>query len=269
MSTTTDSCLRDVLLDLLTPWNFIRVSLGELPPTIFNLLRQRDLATLLSPSRLQDAWFGRFWGKISPAVRLNAERNVVPLLRGRVAGGAVLADGDEGGSEPVSGTVIEIGPGSGMWVSLFSDKYLRPSPPSSSGAAVAADSGGDGDDANSSGLRRRGAAAEAEGQVTRVFGVEPNADLHGALSAKVHEAGLDGTYQIVPVGIEDLASSGRVQKESVDCVVSVLCLCGIPEPEKNIRELYSYLKPGGRWYVYEHVKCVKSQGWFMGAYQGT
>ena len=60
----------------------------------------------------------------------------------------------------------------------------------------------------------------------------------------------------VPVG--KLSSVTRyeetgVQKGSVDAIVSLLCLCSIPEPDRNIKELHSYLKPGGRWYLYEHV----------------
>lgn len=52
----------------------------------------------------------------------------------------------------------------------------------------------------------------------------------------IHELGdvkVDGTDK--PIG-----------KESVDCIVSILCLCSIPEPEKNITKLYELLKKGGR-----------------------
>jgi hypothetical protein len=48
----------------------------------------------------------------------------------------------------------------------------------------------------------------------------------------------------------------------------VMCLCSIPEPRRNMAQLYGYLKPGGRWYVYEHVKCFREQGWGMRLYQG-
>lgn len=76
-------------------------------------------------------------------------------------------------------------------------------------------------------------------------------------------------YEIVPVGIESIADpskwDGKIEDGSVDCIVSVLCLCGIPEPEKNIKALYKSLKKGGRWYVYEHVK-LKNNVW-LGLYQ--
>ena len=80
---------------------------------------------------------------------------------------------------------------------------------------------------------------------------------------------MEDIYQIAPVGIEDLDNpkkwDGHIEKGSVDCIVSILCLCSIPEPQKNMKELHSYLKEGGRWYVYEHVKCDHSL--FMRAYQ--
>ncbi len=72
----------------------------------------------------------------------------------------------------------------------------------------------------------------------------------------------------MPLGIEDLAASGAVALQSVDCVVTIMCLCSIPEPRHNMAQLYGYLKPGGRWYVYEHVKCFRAQGLGMQLYQG-
>ncbi|KAG4218079.1 hypothetical protein PC116_g33441, partial [Phytophthora cactorum] len=121
-------------------------------------------------------------------------------------------------------------------------------------------------------VRRRNVegSAAVDGVITRVYGVEPNRDQHPALRRAIAKAGLEDVYRIVPVGIEDLDDAtkwdGRVEKGSVDCIVSILCLCSIPDPEKNIGELYQYLKKGGRWYVYEHVRCEHS--WYMRAYQG-
>lgn len=257
MSTAPPS-LREILLGLLDPWLFLGSALSHLPATLL-----RDPAALLSPARLQSAWFGAFWARAGLCVRASAEARVVPLLQGRWRSGRVVSD-ESDVDPPVAGTVVEIGPGAGMWVSLFSDRYLQSS--SGGGACDGEGAQGGGGDDPDSGVRRRGAAAP--GGVTKVFGVEPNADMHGMLGERIREAGLEGVYEIVPVGIEDLASSGRVQLESVDCIVSILCLCGIPDPEWNIKELYRYLKPGGRWYVYEHVKSAPAQGWAMRVYQG-
>lgn len=143
----------------------------------------------------------------------------------------------------VVGTVLEVGPGSGNWVSQFSDRGLT-------------DDNNDNDQQG-----RRG--------VTRVIGVEPNVGLHPALRASIAEAGLQDVYEILPIGIEGLEATGRVQRESVDCVVSILCLCGVPDPRRTIKELYGYLKPGGKFFVFEHVKCSPSRsGRAISVYQG-
>jgi SAM-dependent methyltransferase len=209
-------------------------------------------------SSRRSAWFGEFWAWAGPLVREGGEANVVPLLEGRVQGGCILEEPPRQGAG-VGGTVIEIGPGSGQWVSLFSDRYLV-SPP-------AKDSTSTGTDKVQGEVRSRGEVAGRR-KVTRVFGIEPNAGVHGLLKEKIAAAGLQDVYEIVPVGIEALESARRVEKESVDCIVSILCLCSIPSPQRNMKELYGYLKPGGRWFVYEHVKCSAKGGRLMGYYQG-
>jgi SAM-dependent methyltransferase len=100
---------------------------------------------------------------------------------------------------------------------------------------------------------------------TTVYGVEPNPISAATLSRRIDELGMQGRYEVLPYGIEDLKTKANIQPGSVDCIVTVQCLCSIPEPDKNIRLLYEYLKPGGRWYVYEHVKA--EDGLFMPAYQ--
>lgn len=227
----------DLVRGLLEPWIFITLSLSYLPGTILDLIRNADFSTFSSWDKFSFAWFGRFWTWAGPQVRSNGEARVSPLLQGRVRSGKIVpaADAVQPG---VGGTVIEIGPGSGMWVNIFGDKYI--------GASVG------------NGERTR---------VDKVYGIEPNPAHHAALAKRAEDAGLDGRYEVVPVGIEDITRLGLIPKESVDAIVTVLCLCSIPEPEKNIRELYTYLKPGGRWFAYEHVVAFKSQGVLMGIYQ--
>lgn len=101
--------------------------------------------------------------------------------------------------------------------------------------------------------------------VERVYGVEPNAASLKVLRGTVEKEGVGEKYVVVPAGIED---AGRwVERGSVDCVVTVLCMCGIPEPDRIAKEVYGYLKPGGRWYVFEHVRA-DGVGWWMSLYQG-
>lgn len=218
------SHLREIFLFLIDPWLFMLQSLSYLPRTILTLLITLDFPVLLSPKRFQAAWFGRFWADAGPGVRETGEARVIPLLEGRVRDGRVLssppvsehkADSNNGG---IRGVVLEVGPGSGLWASVFAHPSL------------------------------------AQG-ITKIYGVEPNAAHHVELRQRIAAAGLGDKYEVVPCGIEDLAASGRVEKGSVDCVVSILCMCSIPEPEKHAKQLFGYLKDGGRWFVYEHVRC--------------
>lgn len=235
--------LKEIALFLVDPWLFMLQSLTYLPSTILRLLVTGNFSALISPSRLQSAWFGSFWSVAGPGVRETGEARVVPLLKGRVKHGKVLTPDEkssEGGSDScgqsracLRGTVLEVGPGTGMWVSLFADPQLT---------------------------------------ITKIYGVEPNQDVHYELKQRVIAAGLGDRYEIVPWGIEELAMLGDIAPGSLDCIVSVLCLCSIPEPEKNIRELFQYLKPGGTWFVYEHVRCeskmLRKSGFSMRWYQG-
>lgn len=234
----------DVLHGLLEPIMFLGLSAAYLPSTILSIIRAQDWGAFASFDRFSYIWFANLWRFAGPVVREGAEARVVPLLQGRVRAGAIVKSDDIDAVLPagVGGTVIEIGPGSGMWVSIFSDKYVV-------------------DNAGSK------ATGGYRSRVEKVYGVEPNADHHAALRQRARDAGLDGRYEVVPVGVEDIGPSGLIAKGSVDAIVTVMCLCSIPEPEKNIRELYTYLKPGGRWFVYEHVKCHRSQGAFMAVYQ--
>jgi len=275
---------------LLNPWVFMSLSASFLSQTVRNLFKTYgflgSIPILLSPSRFKDAWFGEFWGWAGPNVRERGGPNVLALLDGRTTGGRVVEQPTGPG---IGGVVIEIGAASGLWVEIFSDRHMY-----EDDTAVeeekAARAGGVGgwkapSSSSSSMLRERGQAGNtkkkrantARTEITHVYGVEPNPAHHPALWRSAESAGLRDVYEIVPVGIEDLNSSGEkvgrkekkwsgnIEPNSVDCIVSVLCLCSIPEPERHTRELYKLLRPGGRWYVYEHVK--HENDWFMRIYQ--
>lgn len=241
--------LKEICLFLLDPWFFMFQSLTYLPPTVFRFLLAGNFHALISPSRLRSAWFGAFWSVAGPGVRETGEARVLPLLEGRVKHGKILSPHAENNtnssvqdhgvktSPRLRGTVLEVGPGTGMWVSVFTDTQLTTTAP-----------------------------------ITKIYGVEPNNDVHYELRRRVLAAGLSDRYEIVPRGIEELATSGEIAPGSLDCIVSVLCLCSIPEPEKTIRQLFELLKPGGTWFVYEHVRCeskmLRKSGNFMRWYQG-
>ena len=93
-------------------------------------------------------------------------------------------------------------------------------------------------------------------KINRIYGVEPNVDLHAALRNNIKKNGLSDVYTLVPCGLEDsekLAEYG-VQPGSMDTVMSVQVLCSVPEPAASATALYRLLKPGGQMIVYEHVR---------------
>ncbi|KAF2863110.1 S-adenosyl-L-methionine-dependent methyltransferase [Piedraia hortae CBS 480.64] len=101
--------------------------------------------------------------------------------------------------------------------------------------------------------------------VTKIYGVEPNRDMHAQLRESAAKAGLADVYQILPCGAQELGSAG-IQPGTIDTIVTVQTLCSIPHSQQVIKELYPYLKPGGKWIVYEHVR-TKYQEQFVALWQ--
>jgi SAM-dependent methyltransferase len=223
------------------------ISFRHIPATIKGLIREKNYGALLSPTRFEEALFGTFWATVGPNVKLNVEQNAIALFEGRVKAGVIH---DEVVSTPISGTVLEVGAGSGMYADIFA--RFREN----------ADSAHD-----TESLRHRKTTG---GHITKMYGVEPNPISAKALAQRVKDLGMDDIYNVVPVGIESVddpsAWNGKIEPGSVDCIVCILCLCSIPDPEKNIKHLYSLLKPGGRWYAYEHVKVWRG-GPLLSLYQ--
>ncbi|TVY62916.1 hypothetical protein LSUE1_G007962, partial [Lachnellula suecica] len=159
----------DVLQHLMEPIRFMALAGTYIPSTIYSLLTCHQYSDLRSPSGFKDAWFARFWSTYGPLIRADRAPQVAPLFT------------------HLHGVVLDIGPGSGEWLSLFPKDH-----------------------------------------VTKIYGVEPNRDHHAALRKQIERCGLEGVYEIVPVGIEDLGRGRWVKEETVDGVVTVLCLCSVP-----------------------------------------
>jgi SAM-dependent methyltransferase len=236
--------LNELFWSLVGPWQFMSSTLPFLYSTIQRLYTAGEYRLLLSWRQLQDAWFSAFWLWFGPQLRAGNGTRITALLEGRIKEAQIV---DVPVAPPVGGVILDIGPGRGYWIDLYAKAEIPVEKP---------------------GVRSRG----NNGGIQKVYGIEPNPDSHAALSKRVQEIGLDGVYEVLPVGIESInevaidGSTRTIEKGSVDCIVSVLCLCSIPEPEKNIAELYGYLKKGGRWYLYEHVQT--KHGVFMKVYQG-
>ncbi|KAF8543633.1 S-adenosyl-L-methionine-dependent methyltransferase [Trichophaea hybrida] len=84
-----------------------------------------------------------------------------------------------------------------------------------------------------------------------IYGIEPCTHLHPQLSRNIAASGLSGRYEILSIGAEEC--SKRIERESVDSIVCCKVLCGVPEPERVLEELYGLLKPRGEVLVFEHV----------------
>jgi SAM-dependent methyltransferase len=236
--------LQEIFWSLLDPWRFMATTLPFLYSIIRHLYSIGEFSILFSWQKLQYAWFSAFWLWFGPQLRANNGDRITALLEGRIESAQVTKSPV---APPVGGVVLDIGPGRGYWIDLYAKANIPVEKP---GAKSKSDRDG----------------------IKKVYGVEPNPDSHAALSKRVEKIGLSGVYEVLPVGIEELGkvkvdgTDKSIKNGSVDCIVSILCLCSIPEPEKNIAELYGLLKKGGRWYLYEHVRT--QDGLFMRWYQG-
>ncbi|CZS87911.1 uncharacterized protein RCO7_00908 [Rhynchosporium graminicola] len=214
MASPTNPSLSFIFWELIDPIIFIFLSLTYIPGTVLSLLSPSSpfpsLKSLTSFSAFKSAWFAHFWRSIGPGVCESALPRAGPLIA------------------QAKGVVLDIGPGSGEWLSCF-DKE----------------------------------------KVERIIGVEPNRGQHEMLRKRVKEAGLMGVYEIVGVGVEELVKGGWVAEREVDSVVTIQCLCSIPEPKKMIGEMYGFLKEGGTWILYEHVVVFPWQGRFLKYWQAT
>ena len=245
--------VRGFVFHILFPWRFMLSSARGITSVISAAIMSRDYAPLLSLDAFCDALFGRFWSVFEPVAKMHAEVRVIPLLEGRVSAGKIR---DEKVHEPVRGLVLEVGAGSGNWVDVFLKigTKVEISTAASQATLTHTKSNTDG--------------------ITKIFGVEPQPESVRTLGHRVQELGMGNIYEVLPMRIESLSDSeacGRtaIEPESIDSIVTVLCLCSISDQESNIKALYKLLKPGGRWYVYERVRIGQSgvSGYLLGVYQ--
>lgn len=223
--------VKNFLLHMVDPWLFMWISARQIPTTVRAAIAEKQWQVLYNINEFRDALFGHFWAIVGPQVKEGAERRVIPLLEGRVHNGNVI---EKVACEPVSGRVLEVGAGSGMWADVFLKINTA-----------------------------HGQSSAGKYEIQKIFGVEPHPQSVKALRQRTKDLGMQDIYEAIPVGIEQLddpratGSATTIEPESIDCIVTILCLCSIPDQEKNIKALYKLLKPGGRWYVYEHVKVTR------------
>jgi SAM-dependent methyltransferase len=236
-----------VLFALGEPWHLMLETLTFIPQTLMAAVGHGHLSVLTHWHAFQDAWFANVWAVLGPRI---------------AEGGAPLV------SELLSrahGVVLDIGPGAGNWVHLYPNanaRAIRKDGAGAGGSAAASSS------SSSSSTTTTTTTTTPPPAVVKIYGIEPNLQHHASLRRKVKEAGLDGVYEVVGAGAEELGRLGLgIGKGTVDTVVTTQVMCSVPGPERLVTELYGYLKPGGVWIVYEHVK-TKETGW-VEWYQGV
>jgi len=97
----------EIFWHLIGPLHFMLIAATYIPTTILSLLSSSQYATLLSPTRFKETWFANFWTVVGPQTRLEATPRVEPLI------------------SQAHGVVLDIGPGSGEWLSLFDKKKVK------------------------------------------------------------------------------------------------------------------------------------------------
>ncbi|KAF2433142.1 S-adenosyl-L-methionine-dependent methyltransferase [Tothia fuscella] len=102
-------------------------------------------------------------------------------------------------------------------------------------------------------------------KVTKVYGVEPAADLIPELIRNAEKAGLGTKYEAIVAGAESISLIPALAKRNLlhnpekgstgifDTIVTIRVLCGVPHNEETAAGLFRLLKPGGRLLVVEHV----------------
>jgi len=103
--------------------------------------------------------------------------------------------------------------------------------------------------------------------IKAVYGVEPGVSLHSRLREKAKEAGLGGKYHVLSATADldavipelikaGVIKEGKTSPKDLQLFDEILCLrvlCGVPNLASSVADLYSLLKPGGRFVVCEHV----------------
>lgn len=93
--------------------------------------------------------------------------------------------------------------------------------------------------------------------VTKVYAIDPATIGREIAAPRIARRGIDVEY----IGLDGASIS--LPDNSVDCVLSTLTLCTIPDVEAALREVVRVLKSGGTFHFFEHGKApyAKTQTW--------
>lgn len=88
-------------------------------------------------------------------------------------------------------------------------------------------------------------------QVESWTGIEPNRFMHRLIHEQLKQTGVQGTV------LETAAESLPFPDRSFDAALGTLVLCSVFSPERVLRELCRVLRPGGRFFLIEHVAAPR------------
>ncbi|KAL8683161.1 MAG: hypothetical protein Q9186_000874 [Xanthomendoza sp. 1 TL-2023] len=185
--------------DLLKP---IVLQLTTIPASILAVFKiifiQRRPQDLFNLSKFNDQSFGTFWLILAPTL---AEKEVESGVPGLVAS--------------ASGTVIEIGPGSGSQVSRYDRSKVT----------------------NIYGIEPTTSLHAKLRENIKKAGLS---DIYTIVPCGIQDV--------------DVLRKYGVDQEAFDTVLTVQVFCSIPNPKETAAACWRLLKPGGQMVVYEHVK---------------
>ena len=105
-----------------------------------------------------------------------------------------------------------------------------------------------------------GASFQWYGPAAHVLAVEPSLPMASRARARIN--GKD--IELVEAGIGDPILDERIKPGSLDAIVCALVLCTVPDLSGALSRIESWLKPGGKLVLLEHVR---SHGKITGAFQ--
>ncbi|KAL6717290.1 hypothetical protein ACLMJK_005205 [Lecanora helva] len=168
-------------------------------------------------AEVRDEAFTRFWINFSTGRDVDVQEPEANLEGSSALVPPLLSE--------AKGVVLDIGPGSGSHVPLFT-KHAK--------------------------------------QIKRIYGAEPCLGLHDELKKKIAAAGLNKKYTILSCSAERSSLLSALEKsnpsqgptpsyEIFDAIICFRVLCSVPNPEGAVSDLYKILKPGGKLIVCEHT----------------
>jgi len=103
-----------------------------------------------------------------------------------------------------------------------------------------------------------GSNFEHYGSDIELLGFEPSASMLKRAERKRADALKASSCTLLNIGCGDAEVEHLIQPASLDAVVCTLVLCSIPDPSRALRNYLSWLKPGGKLLILEHIRSHHS-----------